>query len=301
VSEPPQIRHEEVTAIVVNHDSGSRLARLLEHLAPQVGAVVVVDNASSDGSADPAASAERSTLVANERNVGFATAANQGAALAAATTEWLLFANPDTEPGPLTVSQLLKDLRPDVAIVAPLQADPNGHPRNESAGYDLTLSRLAVWALLPASLAGKRGPWIAPPYLEEDAEVDWVSGAMMAVRRGLFTRLHGFDDSLFLYLEDADLCRRARTTGARVVLRGGLRVPHEVGQADPERRALQMRLWVQALSTRFSGTRRRMLGVVLATGFALRAAFGPRPVTRRSARAGLGPSFRLILDGSDAA
>jgi len=279
----------DATAVIVNFNSGDRLERLLERLQSQVRDVVVVDNASDDGSEVCAADREGVTLILNADNVGFAAAAN--AAAANATGEWLLFANPDTLPEEESVRLLTADLPEDVAVVAPAQLDEEDRQRPETGGYDPSLARFAAWAFLPRRVRSGRGPWLAPPFPAADLYPDWVSGAFMAVRRSAFERVHGFDERFFLFQEDADLCRRLRTAGFRIVCRASVGVAHELAQGEPARRSAEAERYVASVSTLFEGGRKTILGLLLACGFGLRALLGPG---RRSSKRALTASLRLL-------
>lgn len=288
----------DARVVIVSYRSKNRLEPLLRSLAPQVREIDVVDNASGDGSADlvervattstegSAGASARIRLHRRETNGGFSAGANDGAR--DATTGWLVFVNPDVHLHTDDLERLL-DARGDatVDVLAPLQTDADARVRSESGGYDLTLARLLVWALLPIRWHGRLGPWLAPPPTEGEHEVDWVSGAVMAVRTDRFRELGGFDERYFLYLEDADLCRRIREAGGRVVLRANIHVFHELANGDQRRRADAARRWVAALAVSPVGHRRRMLGGILMLGFGLRAIAG-RPGALPAARRAMG-------------
>lgn len=286
---PP--RRDRLTAVLVNYNSGSRLGPLLELLEAEVGHTVVVDNASSDGSLEAARGRPQVTVVQNGSNLGFAQAVNIGAKRA--TGDWIVLVNPDAHLRPGDVAALLRGLPPDVATVAPLQVDAAGKPIAESGGYDPTLSRYLAWALLPNRLLGRAGPWLAPPFPRTDTELDWVSGALLGIRREVFDRLGGLDERYFLYGEDADFGRRARRAGYRNVLRPAVRLHHEVAHGDPRRRVRQSLLSIDSLALEFGGLRRRALGAVLALGFGLRAASGS-PDRREMAAAALPRCLDLV-------
>lgn len=281
----------DATAVVVNFNSGDRLGRLLDSLEGEVGTVVVVDNASSDGSLDAAEGRTSVEALRNDTNAGFAAAANRGAVGARGT--WIVFVNPDAHPLPGQVDALIENVPPDVAVIAPLQMNANGRPLAETGGYDPSLPRFLLWSVIPTRFHGRRGPWIAPPFPRGDVELDWVSGAMMAVRREVFERLGGFDERFFLYQEDVDLGRRARAAGYRVVCRASVRVEHEVAQGDPVRRSEEAQRFVESLGLQFHGWRRRVLGIALLVGFGLRSITGS-PGGRAAAGAGLSPGLSLI-------
>jgi N-acetylglucosaminyl-diphospho-decaprenol L-rhamnosyltransferase len=285
------VHDADATSVIVNYNSGARLGPLFDLLEPEVTATVVVDNASSDGSLDAAQGRRNVTVVRNQSNRGFAAAANQGANSAEAA--WLLFTNPDIHLRPGDVTALLRDLPADVAAVAPLQVDEQDRPRIESGGYQPSLSRYLVWAFLPVRYHRRWGPWIAPPFPTSDADADWVSGALLAIRRHVFTSLGGFDERFFLYHEDVDFCRRARQAGHRVWVRPSVHVFHEVAHGDPARKVIAGLRSIESLALTFSGWRRRVLGAILMCGYGLRAVLGSG-ASRTVARAVLPHSIELI-------
>ena len=288
-------RRADATAVIVNYNSGDRLGPLLDVLLPEVRGVVVVDNASVDASLSGVEGRPGVAVLGNDSNRGFAAAANQGAALGKG--DWLLFVNPDTHLLPGQVSRLLWDVPADVAAVAPLQVDEDGRPRSETGGYEPTLRRYLVWALLPVRFHGRFGPWLAPPFPTADVELAWVSGALLGVRRRLFEDFGGFDQRFFLYHEDVDLCRRARRAGWRIVCRAAVRLHHEVAHGEAGRRVNSGLRSVESLALDFEGGRRRALGAVLSLGFGLRALLAVG-TTRRLARAVLLPCLRLMIGGT---
>jgi GT2 family glycosyltransferase len=282
-----------VTAVVVNYNSASRLGPLLDVLGPQVDVVVIVDNASVDGSADSVEGRGGVQVIHNAENRGFAAAANQGAARAGG--EWILFVNPDAHLQANDVTTLLHDVPPDVAAVAPLQVDEHGSPKPETGGHRPTLLRYLVWALVPVRFHRRFGPWLAPPWPERDQELDWVSGALLAIRRPVFEGLGGFDERYFLYHEDVDFGTRARTAGYRILCRPAVRLHHEVAHGDPARRVASGLRSIESLALAFTGWRRRALGVILVLGYGLRATLGSG-VGRDLARAAI-PHARELMTG----
>jgi GT2 family glycosyltransferase len=283
----------DATAVVVNHDDGAKLADRLDLLTSELEHVVVVDNASTDGSERAAEEREGVTLLRNEANLGFATAVNRGATLAEGA--WIVLVNPDAFVRPGDIAALLEGLPDDVAVVAPLQVDERGTPKAETGGYDPTLLRYLVWAVLPTRLHGRWGPWLADPPQHGDTEVDWVSGALMGIRRRVFEQTGGLDERFFLYHEDVQLGRTVRRAGYRVLCRPSVRLVHEVSHGDPDRRIRQALLGLDSLAIDFDGWRRRALGLVLGLGFGLRALFASG-TTNRLGRAAL-PSCGAMIAG----
>jgi N-acetylglucosaminyl-diphospho-decaprenol L-rhamnosyltransferase len=282
-----------VTAVIVATNEGPSLAGVLDALEGEVGPIVVVDNASTDGSVSSIEGRPGVSVVHNASNRGFAAAANQGAALAEG--RWILFVNADIHLKPGDVQGLLAGVPDDVVAVAPLQVDQGGRPLVETGGYHPSLVRYLVWALVPARLNWRFGPWIAPPFPRRDMQLDWVSGALLGIRRSVFESLGGFSERFFLYQEDVDFGRRAREAGYRVICRPRVRLHHEVSHGDVQRRARQAALAMKSLATQFPGWRRRLLGIELWVAFRLRAALG-RGSTRDLAEALL-PVSRAIAAG----
>jgi hypothetical protein len=200
-----------VSVVVVNWNAGGALARCLASLAPDAAAgaeVVVVDNASTDGSAAAAVATHPwARLHASGANVGFARGANAGAALARGDV--LVFLNPDAAVAPGALATLVGALAaaPEAGIAGGGLVDEDGAWQPAAARFGV-LSHLVCDTSLGRLGARRRRRVHA---------VDWVYGTFMAVRRDVFEGLGGFDGSYFLYGEDLDLCHRARAQGWRTI------------------------------------------------------------------------------------
>ncbi|HEY8740779.1 MAG TPA: glycosyltransferase family 2 protein [Candidatus Dormibacteraeota bacterium] len=227
-----------VSALVVAHNSTGTLRQCLEPVAGRVE-VVVVDNASSDGSADVAASVDGVTVVRSAENLGFGRGTNLAAAQA--SREFLLFLNPDciASPGAIeTLAARLRD-RAGLGFAGPRIAKQSGQLDRaclrgdpDPLGALLYVSR--VTRLLP------RNPRINRYNLthvddEQEQELLNGTGACLMVRASAFHEVGGFDERFFMYGEDLDLCRRLREAG-----HGGLYVPaakvvHIKGESSRQR------------------------------------------------------------------
>ncbi len=222
-----------IAAIVVSHRSAATLDECLTRLrvATDVAEIRVVDNASDDGSlevaqrhalADP-----RLRFIANPDNPGFAVACNQGAADSAAP--WLAFVNPDC----LVEVDSLARMRAHAAgfAAALIGADlvDEGGVRDAAARRRDPDFAAILRDPSRASLGVKVDPATSLQ------SVDAVSGALMLLPRMLFQRIDGFDEAYRLHVEDLDLCRRARATGARVAVANDVRVVHVRGVSSRSR------------------------------------------------------------------
>jgi len=224
-----------VGAVVVNHDGGHLLRQCVASLrAEAVDEIVVVDNASSDGSIAALRAAEPEVVVVETgTNLGYGAGANRG--LAAVTAEFVLVANPDVRVHRGSLSTLAAALRADatLAIAGPRIDEPDG-TRYPSARRFPSVPDAAGHALLGLVVPGNR---FTRRYRMADLEaavptpVDWVSGACFLVRRQAFEELGGFDEGYFMYAEDVDLCWRAHSAGWGVVYVPGAVVTHLQGHA----------------------------------------------------------------------
>jgi len=229
MSAPP-----EVTAAIVSWESREELLACLASLdahAPPTVRVVVVDNASTDGTAETVASRHpRARVIANPENVGFARASNQ--AWRATSSPLVLFLNPDAEVLPGTLETLVATLegRTELGVVAPRVVDLDGKVE-PSTGPDL--DPWSEWRQRRLV----RGVARRDPEALREAEArhsvphepDWVSGACFLARRAALEATSGFDEGFFLYEEDADLCRRLRASGWRIAFEPRAVVRHRRG------------------------------------------------------------------------
>jgi GT2 family glycosyltransferase len=204
-----------------------------EALAEAGVPTLVVDNASAD---DSAGLAERlgARVIRNRRNEGFGRANNLGARMV--ESPFLLICNPDVRVEAGSVAELLAASRryPDAGFFAPRIVEPSGRiffqPRSLLAPY----------------LKNPSGPLVLP---EGDACVPFASGACFLVRRDLFLRLGGFDERIFLFYEDDDLCRRIADAGAALIYVPCAVVRHGRGRSSsPKRGRIYRSRWHQAWS-----------------------------------------------------
>ncbi|HEX9189149.1 MAG TPA: glycosyltransferase family 2 protein, partial [Vicinamibacteria bacterium] len=222
--------------VVVSFEARDVLLAALASLRAHAGMpveTVVVDNASADGSAESARSAHpEAVVIANRENAGFGRACNQG--WRASRAPVVVFLNPDADvsPGALPALVRLLETRPGVGAVGPRTRGADGTIQ-VSTGPDLGL--LSEWRQrrLVRGVARKETPAIAEAerlYAREH-EPAWVSGSCLAVRREALLAVSGFDEGFFLYEEDADLCRRLRKAGWRVVFTPEAEVRHQGGRS----------------------------------------------------------------------
>lgn len=225
-----------VAVVVVSYEARdtllASLAALREHAGLPVE-LVVVDNASRDGSAEAVRERHPEALViANGDNAGFGRACNQG--WRASRAPLVLFLNPDAEVAPGAVATLaaLLDERPEIGAAGPRTRSADGTIQ-VSTGPDLGWIAEAGQRRLVRAVARRDPRALAQAELRHslEHEPDWVSGSCLIARRAALEAVSGFDDRFFLYEEDADLCRRLRAAGWRVVYTPAAEVRHQLGRS----------------------------------------------------------------------
>jgi GT2 family glycosyltransferase len=223
----------EVSVIIVNWNTRDILRGCLASIAAETRApheVIVVDNASTDGSAAMvAAEFPDVRLIANTDNRGFAGGNNQG--LAVARGRHVLLLNPDTVVLDGAIDRMLAWLadHPDVGCVG-CQVLEGPDTIQRTCFADPTPLNLALVELGLHRL-GARIPWLGRPFYSDwdrttGRDVDVVSGMFMLVPRAVLEAVGPLDPAFFIYVEEADWCRRIRRAGWRCSFAPVARILH---------------------------------------------------------------------------
>lgn len=277
----------DLSVSIVNTNSRELLLACLESLAGTAAEVVVLDNASEDGSAE--AVRERFPdvrLIAQSHRAGFG--ANHNTVIRATTGRYVYVLNEDTTAGDWGFEALTTylDAHPRVAALGPRLVYPDGRLQDSAWRFPTPLvSMLGLVSLGRLGVTQSRG---AAP-----RAVDWVMGAAVVLRREALDEVGLFDEGFFLYSEEVDLQRRLRRAGWEVHYFPLVSVVHHESQfsADiPERRINEMwrsrhRYWQK----HHSGAGARIAALATGAQYAARAALSP--VARRDPR--LGARMRL--------
>ena len=222
----------DLSIVIVSFNARADLERCLASLLDAPPAcpheVVVVDNASSDGSADAARRHPRVRVIDAGANRGFAAANNIG--IRATTGTNILLLNSDTTVPPGAIDSLLRELdaHPDVAIVGPRLVDGSG--RAELSFGDM-VSPIAQMR----QKRRQRGDVEALTRREQYP--DWVTGACLLVRRADAEAVGLLDETYFMYLEDVEFCAAVRARGRRVLFTPRVEVTHLRGRSAPSQGA----------------------------------------------------------------
>jgi GT2 family glycosyltransferase len=229
-----------ISVLIVTHNSAKWIGRCLESLSKYDGEnvreIIVVDNASTDGTANEVRRFPKVTLTASPRNLGFAGGMNLAASMT--TGSALLVLNPDAlVRGSLALLEDVIDRSPDVVAVAPRLVDATGAFQRGFAIRCLpTVSALLFEILLlnrlwPGNPVNRRYRCLDfDP--EREADVEQPAGACLLVRRSAFEAVGGFDENFYpLWFEDVDLCSRLLASAGRIRYFPQLRVEHAGGHS----------------------------------------------------------------------
>jgi GT2 family glycosyltransferase len=251
---------ERVAVVVVAYNSSPVLEGLVDSLAAGLGGVpwelVVADNASTDDTVDLVRRvAPAATVVEMGRNAGYAAGINAAVAAAGPHTA-VLALNPDVRLTPGCVPALLAALRePGVGIVVPRLLDAQGGVI-ESMRRSPSLVRALADAVIGADRAGRIGR-LGEVVTDErryarPADTEWAEGSTQLVSVECWRCCRGWDESFFLYSEEADFHLRAREAGFRVRYVPAATAVHLEGDS-----ATSPRLWALLVANRLMFFRRR--------------------------------------------
>lgn len=226
-----------VSVVIVNWNSRDYLAQCMRALDADASLrnaqVVVIDAGSFDGSEQYLRQhCPRVIFIQHPLNCGFARANNLAAA--AATGEFLLFLNPDTEvrPGAVACLRDVLEQDPAAAIAGPRLLNSNGSVQTSCVlAFPTILNQVLDSELLRRWFPGWRiwGTSALHPTVQAPTEVDAVSGASLMIRRRVFEQVGGFSEAYFMYAEDLDLAHKVREQGWRVVYAPHATVVHHGG------------------------------------------------------------------------
>lgn len=218
----------EISVIIISYNTREMTLRCLGVLEKAMEGisyeVLLVDNASKDGSVDAVRAAFPATrIIANEKNTGFGAANNQ--AMAIAKGKFFLLLNSDAFPEPDAIRTLLDYMR------ANPKAGVTG-PRTHNADGTLQLS---CFRLPSPSYAWRENFWLTRGYRrwahDSVRSVDFVIGACMLVRREVYEKVGGFDETFFMYSEETDWQRRIHDAGWDIIFVPESRITHLGGSS----------------------------------------------------------------------
>lgn len=235
----------DVTVSIVNWNTRDDLRECLQTVLSQDGSVsfevIVVDNASSDGSADMVRTefAEKVKLIQNDTNRGFGAAHNQ--AIAESRGRYVLLLNPDCriiDENALRRMVEYMDAHTNIGMLGPKIVYPDGRLQFSARRFPTLAAALFRHTPLGGLFPHNR---FVRKYLMEDwdhrevADIDWLSGATLMVRKKTIEEIGLLDERFFMYVEDMDWCKRAHMHGWRVVYYPEVEVSHRIGASSDQK------------------------------------------------------------------
>jgi N-acetylglucosaminyl-diphospho-decaprenol L-rhamnosyltransferase len=263
----------DLSVSIVNTNSRELLLGCLETLPLAQAEVVVLDNASEDGSAD--AVRERFPdvrVIAQDARAGFG--ANHNTVIRATEGRYVYVLNEDTTAGDWAFDRIVSylDAHPRVAALGPRLVYPDG--RLQDSAWRFPTPLVSALGLLTVGKVGVKQSGGDAPHA-----VDWVMGAALVLRREALDEVGLFDEEFFLYSEEVDLQFRLREAGWEVHFFPEATVVHHESQFSaeiPERRIHEMwrsrhRYWRK----HHSGTGARIAALATGAQYVVRAAAAP--------------------------
>lgn len=235
----------DVSIIIVSYNTKDLLKRCLSsifNLTKGVSfEVIVVDNASSDDSVeyvkDQRSKIKNLFLIENSKNLGFGRANNQGAKIAKGHYIFIFNSDAYLKGNALPGLVSFMDKNPKIGVLGPLILNPDGSIQ-QTVGFFPDLPQVFYWMSFLDDLP--TGDILKPYHVDHDRfykserAVDWVTGAAMFIRSEAIEKSGGFDENIFLYGEDMELCYRIKGAGYKIKFSPVASVIH-LGQGSLER------------------------------------------------------------------
>ncbi len=229
-----------LSIVIVSYNARADLERCLDSLdaaPPADSEIIVVDNASADGSPESVRRRPSVRLIELSENGGFAAASNVG--MRASEGDTILLLNSDTivPAGAIDRLRAVLTAHPEVVVLGPRLVDGAGRAE---LSFGAMMGPLAEWRQQRVMRALARGDADARARVEATTRreqlVDWVSGACLLVRRAAAEAVGLLDERFFMYTEDVDFCASIRATGGRVMFSPAAEIVHlrgRSGASDP--------------------------------------------------------------------
>ena len=239
----------DVTVSIVNWNTRDELRECLRTVLAQDGSVTfeanVVDNASTDGSAEMVRSefADRVNLTENATNSGFAAA--QNVSIRQSRGRYVFLTNPDCRLlGEDVLRKMVEfmDASPDIGMLGPRIVNPDGSLQYSARRFPTMLAAGFRHTLLGRLFPNNR---FVRRYMMTDwahdriADVDWLSGSALMARKAAIDQIGLLDERFYMYVEDVDWCKRAHLAGWRVVYFPDVTISHRIGAAS-DQNAIEM-------------------------------------------------------------
>lgn len=203
----------DFSIIIVNYNTfeltKNCIQAIFKNFAQEKFEIILVDNNSSDQSVEKLQDifGVKIKIIANKDNLGFGKANNQGAK--SAKGKYLFFLNSDTMVTTNILELIKKEFEQnkELGIICPKLVLEDGQEQDYAYGKFPKIINLVSNKFFNSKFE----------ILNSKLFVDWVSGAAMIVRKDIFDKVDGFDENIFMYFEDIDLCKRIKDLGYKII------------------------------------------------------------------------------------
>ena len=237
------MKNKDLSIIIVSFNTKNLLKSCIESIIENTGKVsyeiIVIDNASKDGSNDLVkdyAKKYQIKLIENIVNIGFGSANNQG--IKESTGKYILFLNSDTLIKNHTIEKMYSwmEIHPKVGVASCALLNNDGSLQG-TGGYFPSLIRVFSWMTIQDipfvdSLIKPFHPMKSKSFRKGDAfykeekELDWVTGAFLLTRKKIMDKVGYFDEDYFMYTEEVDYCYRVKKEGWKIFYVPSISVIH---------------------------------------------------------------------------
>jgi len=211
----------------------------LQALSGSSASILVVDNASNDGSLDKINQAitenswNAASIIESQSNNGFSSGNNIG--INASSTEFVLLLNSDTIVRPGTIEMLFKTLQenPQMGMASPRLEWPDGSSQESCFRFHRPINEL-IRSAASGPITSLLKQYEVPLRVSDEISFpEWTSFACVLIRRQVFEDIGLLDEEFFMYFEDVDFCKRAREAGWRIIHNPEAHVVHLRGGSSP--------------------------------------------------------------------
>lgn len=240
-----KVLQKKLSIVIVNYNVRNLLKKCLESVFKYEKdiefEVIVADNNSKDHSQKMLKrDFPQVKLIENKRNLGFSKGCNQG--IKESQGRYILLLNPDTELTPGGFKKMIDfmDTRPEVGICGPKMTDQEGNLHLSCRSFPSYLTAISS----SQSILNRIFPenFLSQKYLlrnldhSQIQEVDWVSGSCLLAKREMLEKIGLLDERFYLYVEDVDLCYRAKKSGFSVFYFPAVVVIHHIGKSTEKKK-----------------------------------------------------------------